>query len=48
MLPLGPPVGPQADPQDPAFIALLGSSCHQFPHVLKCEGGAIGVLLKGV
>lgn len=41
----GTSCGTQADPQNPAFNVLLRSSCHQSPHVLKCEGGA---LLKGV
>lgn len=44
----GTPCGTQGDPQNPAFNTLLRSSCHQSPHVLKCEGGAIVALLKGV
>lgn len=44
----GTSCGTQGNPQNPAFNALLRSSCHQSPHVMKCEGGAIGALLKGV
>lgn len=46
--PTGTSSGTHGDPQNPAFNALIRSSCHQPPHVLKCEGGATDALLKGV